>query len=208
MPNKGHGCSAGDLSQASKSQRRALIAALAINSVMFVIEMSIGLWAHSSALQADSVDMLIDALGLGIGLFALNRTLHARARAGFVNACIELALAVGIGAQLIHQILIGALPEAAFMISMGFVAMLANLGVAGLLMRYRHQDINMRAMWMCTRNDAIGNAATIGAGVLVLIFGVPWPDWVVGALVALLFAYTAIGVLREAWGELQQPRKR
>lgn len=201
------GCSAGDLSQATGAQRRALIAALAINAVMFVAEMGVGLWAHSSALQADSVDMLIDAVGLGIGLFALNRTLTARARAGFVNAFIELTLAAGIGAQLIHQILIGALPVASVMIGMGCVALIANLGSAGLLMRYRHQDINMRAMWLCTRNDAIGNAATAGAGVLVLVFGVPWPDWVVGALVALLFAYTAIGVLRDVWGQLQQPKR-
>lgn len=86
------------------------------------------------------------------------------------------------------------------MIGMGLVALLANLASAGLLMRYRHEDINMRAMWMCTRNDAIGNAATVGAGFLVFSFGVPWPDWIVGALVALLFGYTAIGVLREAGG--------
>lgn len=175
------GCGAGDLSQANSAQRRALMAALWINAVMFVAEMSIGLWAHSSALQADSVDMLIDAVGLGIGLYALNRTQTARARAGLTNASIELLLAVGIGAQLIHQIIVGAMPAAAFMVGMGGVALLANLASVGLLMRYRHEDINMRAMWLCTRNDAIGNAATIGAGVLVLVFGVPWPDWIVGA---------------------------
>ncbi|MGN8157985.1 cation transporter [Salinisphaera sp. SWV1] len=197
------GCNAGDLSQASGAQRRALIVALVINAFMFVAEMSVGLWGHSSALQADSVDMLIDAVGLGIGLFALNRTLRARARAGFTNAFIELVLAAGIGAQLIHQIVIGALPIAAVMVGMGAVALVANLAAAGLLLRYRHEDINMRAMWLCTRNDAIGNAATIGAGVLVLVVGVPWPDWIVGALVVLLFAYTAIGMLREAWVELQ-----
>jgi cation diffusion facilitator family transporter len=189
---------------ASTAQRRALIAALAINAVMFVFEMGIGLWAHSSALQADSVDMLIDAVGLGIGLFALNRTLRARTQAGFINASIELILTIGIGLQLIHQIMDGTLPAAPFMIGMGCVALFANLIAAGLLMRYRHQDINMRAMWMCTRNDAIGNLATMGAGILVLILGVPWPDWIIGALITLLFACTAIGVLREAWNKLRQ----
>ena len=202
------GCSAGDLSEASGGQRRALIAALVINAVMFVAEMSVGLWAHSSALQADSVDMLIDAVGLGIGLFALNRTLRARTRAGFTNALIELVLAAGIGAQLIHQIVTGALPVATIMIGMGFIALLANLASAGLLMRYRHQDINMRAMWLCTRNDAIGNAATVVAGGLVLVFNVPWPDWIVGALVALLFGYTAVGILREASGQAATAGKR
>lgn len=197
-------CSGGDLGHASRAQRRALVAALMINAVMFVAEMGVGLWAHSSALQADSVDMLIDSVGLGIGLFALNRTARARARAGFTNAAIELVLAADIAAQLIHQVVIGALPAAPAMIGMGLVALLANLASAGLLIRYRDQDINMRAMWMCTRNDAVGNAATIGAGFLVLAFKTPWPDWIVGALVALLFAYSAIGVLREAWSGLQQ----
>ncbi|MDA3922289.1 MAG: cation transporter [Salinisphaera sp.] len=201
------GCAAGDLSQAAGAQRRALIAALWINAVMFVAELSVGLWAHSSALQADSVDMLIDAVGLGIGLVALNRTATARARAGLTNAAIELLLALAIGAQLIHQIVAGAHPVAVFMIGMGLIALIANLVSAGLLMRYRRDDISMRALWLCTRNDAIGNAATIGAGALVMAFGLPYPDWIVGALVALLFAWTAIGVLREAWAELKPPER-
>jgi len=186
-------------------QRRILIAVLVINAVMFASELGAGLWAHSSALQADSIDMLIDAIGFGASLFALNRTAHARARAGFLNASLELVLAGGILAQLAYQIMAGAEPLAVVMVSVGAVALAANITCALLLMQFRDQDINMRAVWLCTRNDAIGNAATLVAGGIVFGTGFAWPDWLVGGLIAFLFIRTSIRVMREAWAQLRVP---
>jgi len=176
-----------------------------INAVMFASELGAGLWAHSSALQADSIDMLIDAIGFGASLFALNRTAHARARAGFLNASLELVLAGGILAQLAYQIMAGAEPLAVVMVSVGAVALAANITCALLLMQFRDQDINMRAVWLCTRNDAIGNAATLVAGGIVFGTGFAWPDWLVGGLIAFLFIRTSIRVMREAWAQLRVP---
>jgi len=99
----------------------------------------------------------------------------------------------------------GAEPLAVIMISVGAVALAANVICAVLLMRFRDQDVNMRAMWLCTRNDAIGNAATLVAGGIVLATGFAWPDWLVGGLIAFLFIRTSIGVMREAWTELRTP---
>lgn len=196
------GCAEG-LDAATGARRTVLIAVLLINAVMFAGELGAGLWAHSSALQADSLDMLMDAVVYGVSLFALTRTAQARARAGLLNASLELLLAAGILAQLAHQILMGAQPLGLFMMGVGAVALAANAGCGALLMRFRREDINMRAVWLCTRNDAIGNAATLAAGAAVMVWGLPWPDWIVGALIALLFIRTSIGVMREAWGEMR-----
>lgn len=198
------GCS-GEMKAESGAQRNALTTVLLINAIMFGAELGAGLWAHSSALQADSIDMLIDAVGLGVSLFALNRTTLAHARAGFMNATLELVLAVGILFQLCHQIITGAEPLGWAMMAVGGVALTANVANGLLVMRYRHHDVNMRAIWLCTRNDAVGNAATLAAGACVLAVGVGWPDWIVGALIAMLFIRTSLGLLRETWGEMRQP---
>lgn len=199
------GGGSGGMKAESGAQRNALVIVLLINAVMFGAELGAGLWAHSSALQADSIDMLVDAVGLGISLFALNRTALARARAGFANAALELVLAAGILFQLARQIITGAEPLGWAMMAVGGVAMAANVANGLLLMRYRHRDVNMRAIWLCTRNDAIGNAATLAAGACVLAVGIGWPDWIVGALIALLFVRTSLGLLRETWGEMRSP---
>lgn len=184
-------------------RRQVLMVVLFINAVMFAGESGAGLWAHSSALQADSIDMLIDAIGFGASLFVLNRTAQARVRAGVLNASLELVLAVGILAQLGFQIASGAEPLGEFMMIVGAVALAANMICAVSLMRFRDEDINMRAVWLCTRNDAVGNAATLAAGAIVLAWGFPWPDWLVGALIALLFIRTSVGLLHESWGQIQ-----
>lgn len=191
-------CSA-DIDLGQGQRRSALITVLVINAVMFAGELGAGLWAHSSALQADSIDMLIDAIGIGASLFALNRTATARARAGFTNASLELVLAAAILVQLAFQIAYGILPQGGIMLVVGAMALAANMSCAWLLMRFRHEDISMRALWLCTRNDAIGNAATVVAGVIVLAGGWAWPDWLVGALIACLFIRTSVGLMRDSW---------
>lgn len=192
-----------DLGGAGGPRRRVLTIVLLINAVMFAAELGAGLWAHSSALQADSIDMLVDAIGFAASLFALNRTAQARARAGFLNASLELVLGAGILAQLGHQVVSGAAPLGEFMIGVGAAALVANVTSGVLLMRFRDDDINMRAVWLCTRNDAIGNAATLVAGAAVMAWGLPWPDWLVGALIAGLFVRTSVGVMREAWSGMR-----
>lgn len=198
-------CNCGSVATAALNagRRRALVWALAINAAMFVGEFGFGLLARSSALQADSVDMLIDALAYAVSLIALNRSSRWRAAAGFSNAALELVLAVGIVLGTLYRSGQGITPDAALMLPVAAVALCANLGVAALLLQHRDADINMRAVWLCTRNDVLGNAATLLAGGLVLLLGSPWPDWIVGLLLAALIARTSVTVLRDAWAGLR-----
>lgn len=183
-------------------RRRILWLVLGINLTMFMVEFSAGLWASSSALLGDSVDMLLDAVVYGVSLAALARSARMRAGAGLLNGALQFGLGLLVLGTVARHALFGVAPVGLAMLAVAAVALAANLVCAGLLMRYRHQDINMRSVWLCTRNDAIGNAATIAAGGLVMALAAAWPDWVLGGLLAALLLRTAVGVMREAAAEL------
>lgn len=199
-------CSGVVRSSATKDprRRRILWIVLLINALMFGIEFSASLWADSSALMADSVDMLMDSLVYAVSLFALDRTARMRAGAALTNSGLEFALAGLVLAQVAYHALSGVQPAGLTMQIVAAVALGANLLCAGLLLRYRHVDINMRAVWLCTRNDVAGNAATIVAGLLVAWLGTAWPDLVIGVLLAALFIRTSWHVAREAIHELRR----
>lgn len=189
---------------ADARRRRMLIIVLVINAAMFVLELAGGLWAASTALQADSLDMLADALVYGVSLLAITRGSRARAFAGLSNGVLELILGLAVVAQVVYHILTPAAPVGFAILSIASVALAANLVCAALLLQFRHEDINMRAVWLCTRNDAIGNAGTIVAGGLVLLLASQWPDLIIGAALAALLIRTAIGVIAEARRELRK----
>ncbi len=176
---------------------------LGINLAMFVGEFSAGLWSGSSALLGDSVDMLLDAIVYGVSLAALAGSVRSRAHAGLLNGVLQLGLGLAVLGTVFHHVMVGVEPVGLAMLVVAAVALAANLVCVGLLMRYRHQDINMRSVWLCTRNDALGNAATIAAGALVMALQAAWPDWLLGGLLAALLLRTALGVMREALAELQ-----
>jgi len=183
--------------------RRVLWIALAVNAAMFVVEVAAGMLARSLSLQADSLDFLGDAANYGISLFVLG--LGARARA---SAALGKGVAMGtfglwvIGAAAYRSIH-GAMPEAAIMAPVGLAALAANVTVAFLLFRYRRGDSNMRSVWLCSRNDAIGNLAVIAAAGGVYATGSLWPDLAVGALIAGLSLAAAYTVVRLAATELR-----
>lgn len=184
-------------------QRRILWLVLALNLAMFVAEFAGGLWAGSSALLGDSVDMLLDAIVYGVSLAALGRSARMRAGAGLLNGILQLGLGLVVLATVAHHLAFGVQAVGPAMMVVAALALAVNLLCAGLLMGYRHQDINMRSLWLCTRNDAVGNAATIAAGGLVTALAAAWPDWLLGGLLAVLLLRTAVGVMREAVTELR-----
>jgi len=196
-------CAAESRELAASPRRRVLYAVLAVNAVMFGVELMAGLRAGSTALLADSLDMLADALVFGVSLWAVARGAQARAAAGLSNAVLEGLLGLAVLAQVGYHVAVPVSPLGVVMMAVSAVALAANAGCGVLLLGFRHEDINMRAVWLCTRNDALGNAGTIVGGALVLLLGSKWPDLVIGGAMALLFVRTAVSVGRESWGQLR-----
>jgi len=181
-----------------REQRRVLHIVLWINAAMFLTESIAGLLANSTALLADSVDMLGDAIVYGFSLYVIGRGVVWQARAAQLKGIVMAAFAVGVLVQVGAKIAQGLVPTVEVMSAVGVLALAANLVCLGLLWRRRADDINMRSAWICSRNDVIGNAAVLAAAGATAVTGSPWPDIVIGLLVASVFARSAVQVLREA----------
>ncbi len=183
--------------------RRILWIALLVNLTMFIVEIGAGLKAGSVSLLADSLDFMGDAANYAISLWVLSMSLILRARAAQFKAASMLLFGLSVlGAALWHWWQ-SALPSAPTMGVVGTLALLANLGVAVLLYAYREGDSNMRSVWLCTRNDAIGNLAVLAAALGVFGTGSAWPDLIVASIMAVLAISGAVQVLRQADGELK-----
>jgi cation diffusion facilitator family transporter len=195
-------CGSG-LEHANRQERRILIIVLLINAGMFAAEFSAGLVSGSTALLADSLDMLADALIYALGLFALGRARHWRVRAAFTSGIFQLLLGLGIAFEAIWKMVANGLPDAATMGLFGAIALLANTLCFLLLTRFRNGDINLRATWICSRNDMIGNVGVLFAAGMVTWFGSPIPDIMIGLLIAAVVIRSAWRIVIEAKEELQ-----
>lgn len=177
--------------------------ALAVNAAMFVVEAAAGLSAGSVSLQADALDFFGDAANYAISLSVLSMALAWRARAALIKGLSMGLFGVWVIAASAMNVLGGEVPQAVTMGVVGFVALLANVGVALLLFRFRDGDANMRSVWLCSRNDAIGNAAVMLAAVGVFGTGTLWPDIAVAAVMASLALSAAFETVRKAIVELK-----
>ena len=186
----------------SPAYRRVLWVALAVNLAMFAVEIGAGLSAQSASLLADSLDFLGDAANYGLALFVLGMALQWRARAALVKAASMGAFGLWVAGTTIQHALAGTVTEAPVMGVVGALALAANLGVAALLYRWREGDSNMRSVWICTRNDAIGNLAVLAAAAGVFGSGSGWPDYIVAAIMSGLALVGAFQVTRQALQEL------
>jgi cation diffusion facilitator family transporter len=195
-----------ELATLRRRQASVLGVVLAINAVMFVVEFAAGLLVGSTALLADSLDMLGDSFVYGFSLFVLDRSDLWRARAALSKGAIMLAFGVGVLYEAAAKLLGGAVPSAAGMAGIGAVALAANASCFALLWRHRSDDLNLRSTWLCSRNDLIANGAVLGAAALVARVGAAWPDVVVGVAIAALFLRTAAQVLRDSLVEIARTR--
>lgn len=186
----------------SQRYRTILWIALLVNLSMFAVEIAAGARAGSASLLADSLDFLGDAGNYAIGLWVLGMGIAARARASLFKALSMLAFAVGVLSTALWHVLSDTLPNAQTMGGVGLLALLANLGVAALLYAYREGDSNMRSIWLCTRNDALGNIAVLLAALGVFGTGSAWPDLLVASLMASLALTSAYQVMLQARQEL------
>lgn len=187
------------------ARRRVLWVVLAINVLLFVGEFSAGWWADSSALQADSLDSLGDALVYILSLWVIGGTLRQRTKAVFLKGGIQALFGLAVLVEVGRRAWLGAEPVAPIMAIAASIALVGNLICFGLLTRFRSDDMNMRSVWLCSRNDLVNNVGVIAAAGLVKWFDSPWPDLLIGLLVAVLFLRTAAHVLTGAWQDWHRP---
>ncbi len=187
-------------------QGHVLAVVLAVNLAMFFVEFGTGLWSRSTALLADSLDMLGDSFVYGFSLLVLHRSLAWRARAALAKGAIMAAFGVGVLLEAWFRLRAGVPPVAPAMMAIGTLALVANAYCFSLLWRHRTDDINLRSTWLCSRNDLIANGAVLLAAGLVAWFESLWPDVVVGIAIAILFLRTATLVLRESLAEISRAR--
>lgn len=184
------------------SWRRALWIALGINAAMFVAEMVAGVAGGSKALQADALDFLGDSANYAISLGVVGMALAWRARAALLKGATLAALGLYVLAITVWAIWNGKTPQAEVMGIVGIVALIANAGVAIMLYRYRSGDANMRSVWICSRNDAIGNIAVVLAAAGVFGTGTAWPDLIVAGIMAGLGISGGTQIIMQARKEL------
>ena len=192
-----------DPHRGNESYRRVLWAVLAINMVMFAVEVAAGLAAGSASLQADALDFLGDAGNYAISLFVVGMALRYRAMAAFLKGATMGLFGLWVLGVAAWHVWHGTLPHAFTMGAVGIAALVANAASFGLLWAYRAGDSNMRSAWICTRNDVLGNLGVLLAALGVLGTGTGWPDVIVAAIMAGLALQGAWVVLHQSRSELR-----
>ena len=187
-----------------QSQRQVLYWLLGINATMFVIEMGIGLLADSTALIADSLDMLADAVVYGVALYAIGKSLLHKANAARISGFFQMALGVLIIIDIVRRSIYGSEPVSGLMMAMGAVALIANVICLVIIRKQRNEEVHMRASWIFSANDVIANLGVISAGVLVFWLDSRWPDLVIGVIVSCVVLRGAKMILEDAGNERQR----
>ena len=185
----------------SASYRRRLWAVILINAGMFGVEMTAGHAAGSQALQADALDFAADAATYGLSLAVIGASVRVRSGAALVKAASLLLIGLWVAGATLWRVTQGGVPEAEVMGLVAILALAANVASVLLLVAYKDGDANVRSVWLCSRNDAIGNVAVMVAALGVWGAASRWPDLVVAGIMAGLFLTSAIGILRQALAE-------
>lgn len=183
--------------------RRILWIALIINAAMFLVEIGAGFQSGSLSLLADAIDFAGDAINYGVSLAVLSAALAWRARAALVKAVAMMGFGLFVLGQAAWRFWMGAVPDASTMGLIGMLALVANVSVAWMLYAFREGDANMRSVWLCSRNDAIGNLAVMAAALGVFGTGQGWPDLAVAAIMAGLALHSGLSVFTQSRAELQ-----
>ena len=192
------GHSHGTFDGMSKDYRRRLWLVIALNGGMYIVEMIAGQAAGSKALQADALDFFGDAVTYGISLAVIGASLKTRALAALAKGTSLFLMGVWVAATTLYQVFVLGVPQAAVMGSIGFLALAVNLASVLLLVRYKDGDANVRSVWLCSRNDAIGNVAVMLAAAGVWGTASAWPDLIVAGLMAALFVSSSVQILSQA----------
>lgn len=184
---------------------RVLWMVLVINAVMFFVEGSAGIVAHSTSLLADALDMLGDALVYAFSLFVLARSTRWQTSAALLKGTFMLFFGFGVLGEAAHKVFNPIMPDVETMGIVAGVALAANLVCFFLLYGHRGDNLNMRSTWLCSRNDLIANAGVLAAAGGSLLLASRWPDIIIGCIIASLFLSSALSVLRQAVRALHAP---
>lgn len=206
MPSMSAACCQPKPRAADPAYRRVLVVALVLNAAMFLVELASGVAAGSSSLLADAVDFAGDALNYALSLGALALMPAWRPRVALLKGLSMGGYGVVVLAITAWHAGSGTLPDASTMGVVAVLALVVNVGVAAMLYRYRAGDADMRSVWLCSRNDAIGNIAVLLAAAGVFGSGQGWPDWLVAALLASLALTSSVAVVRHSLREILDPR--
>src|SRR5215207_3619722 len=180
---------------------RVLWTVIGLNATMFLVEMVMGHLARSQALKADALDFLADTITYGLSLAVIGASLRTRATAALLKGASLSLMAAWVFGSTVYQTLILGLPKAEVMGGIGVLAMAANTASVLLLLPYKDGDANVRSVWLCSRNDAIGNVVVMIAALGVWGTATAWPDLAVAGLMAGLFLTSSVHILRQAWAE-------
>ncbi len=176
---------------------------IVINASMFFLEVVAGAISGSQALQADALDFFADATTYGISLAVIGTTIAVRSRAALLKAASLTLMALWVLGSTVYHVLILDVPRAEIMGAIGILALAANVASVLILVRHKDGDANVRSVWLCSRNDAIGNVAVMLAAIGVWYTGTKWPDLLVAAIMAGLFLTSSLQILRQSLHELR-----
>lgn len=193
-----------DFTGLSPAYKRILLIVIAINAVMFLVEMLAGVKANSQALQADALDFLGDTLTYGISLWAIGKSLQLRSRVALFKGLSLLLMAIWILSSTLYKFWFIQTPDATMMGSVAILAFVANVISVLLLVKYKDGDANIRSVWLCSRNDAIGNLVVLIAASGVWVTDSGLPDLIVAAFLASLFLSSAKQIIQQANTERKQ----
>ncbi|MAU40060.1 MAG: cation transporter [Kordiimonas sp.] len=202
--NCGDSCSGVQFEGASEAYKRILWIIVAINGLMFFVEIIAGFVADSTALKADALDFLGDTATYAITLLVIGKPLELRAKAALLKGLSLGAMSVFVLGLTLYKVILAGQPDPMTMGAIGFVAFAANIVSVLLLLKYREGDSNIKSVWLCSRNDAIGNIAVVIAGAGVFATGTVWPDIIVAFIVAGLFLQSSIKITQQALSELER----
>jgi Co/Zn/Cd efflux system component len=183
---------------------RVLWTVIALNAAMFVVEMTAGQLAGSQALQADALDFLGDTLTYGVSLAVIGKSLQVRSGAALLKGASLSLMGLWVSGSTLYHVLILGLPRAEIMGGIALLALATNLASVLLLLRYKDGDANVHSVWLCSRNDAIGNVAVMIAALGVWGSASAWPDLLVAGIMAAVFLTSSTQILRQAWAERRE----
>ncbi len=192
----------------SPAYKRVLMVIIAINFGMFVVEVFGGLASGSMALLADSLDFLGDSATYTISLIVIGMPLVVRAKAGLFKGISLFVIAAWVLGSTVYRVFVEGVPEALTMGAIGIAAFAANVISAVLLLKYKDGDSNVRSVWLCSRNDAIGNLAVILAASGIAATDTAWPDLLVAGIMGSLFIHSATRIVQQSWAELSEEKRR
>ena len=183
---------------ATKLEHRTLLMLLVINGVMFLAEAVVGWVAESTALLADSLDMLADAAVYGLSMYAVRQSTKIQQSAASISGVLQIALGIGVLAEIVRRAIFGSEPTSLLMIGTGCIALVANLICLRLISKHRDGGAHMRVSWIFSKNDVIANTGVIIAGMLVMTLGSRVPDLVIGSIVAVVVVRGGMQIWRDA----------